>query len=83
MNLIWHVWQENDGVLKIVDRKKDLIKLQGGEYVSLGKVPSCAVCVCTCASLSRVCSLSHSLCFALARALSLASLELSLSQYLL
>lgn len=27
-----------DGVLKIVDRKKDLIKLQGGEYVSLGKV---------------------------------------------
>jgi long-chain acyl-CoA synthetase len=29
---------EEDGVLKIVDRKKDLIKLQGGEYVSLGKV---------------------------------------------
>jgi long-chain acyl-CoA synthetase len=27
-----------DGVLKIVDRKKDLIKLSGGEYVSLGKV---------------------------------------------
>jgi len=27
-----------DGVLRIVDRKKDLIKLQGGEYVSLGKV---------------------------------------------
>jgi len=26
------------GVLKIVDRKKDLIKLTGGEYVSLGKV---------------------------------------------
>jgi len=26
------------GVLKIVDRKKDLIKLAGGEYVSLGKV---------------------------------------------
>jgi len=29
---------EEDGVLRIVDRKKDLIKLQGGEYVSLGKV---------------------------------------------
>jgi len=27
-----------DGVLQIVDRKKDLVKLAGGEYVSLGKV---------------------------------------------
>jgi len=26
------------GVLKLIDRKKDLIKLSGGEYVSLGKV---------------------------------------------
>ena len=26
------------GVLSIVDRKKDLVKLQLGEYVSLGKV---------------------------------------------
>lgn len=28
----------NQGTLKIIDRKKDLIKLIGGEYVSLGKV---------------------------------------------
>ncbi|CAG9799773.1 unnamed protein product [Chironomus riparius] len=27
-----------DGVLKIIDRKKDLVKLQAGEYVSLGRV---------------------------------------------
>ncbi|CAH0557572.1 unnamed protein product [Brassicogethes aeneus] len=28
----------SDGVVKIIDRKKDLVKLQAGEYVSLGKV---------------------------------------------
>ncbi|KAG7272934.1 hypothetical protein CRUP_002514 [Coryphaenoides rupestris] len=27
-----------DGSLKLIDRKKDLVKLQAGEYVSLGKV---------------------------------------------
>ena len=27
-----------DGSMKIIDRKKDLVKLQFGEYVSLGKV---------------------------------------------
>lgn len=29
-----------DGTLKIIDRKKDLVKMQSGEYVSLGKVES-------------------------------------------
>ncbi|XP_060098173.1 fatty acid CoA ligase Acsl3 [Heteronotia binoei] len=28
----------DDGCLKIIDRKKDLVKLQAGEYISLGKV---------------------------------------------
>jgi len=31
---------ESDGVLKIIDRKKDLVKLQAGEYVSYGRTES-------------------------------------------
>merc|ERR1712029_1248956 len=31
---------DHGGTLKIIDRKKDLVKLQFGEYVSLGKVES-------------------------------------------
>jgi long-chain acyl-CoA synthetase len=31
---------EPDGTVRIIDRKKDLVKLQFGEYISLGKVES-------------------------------------------
>ncbi|CAF1669984.1 unnamed protein product, partial [Adineta ricciae] len=47
-----------DGTLKIIDRKKDLVKLRGGEYVSLtkvemamSKIPIIENC-CLCASAS-------------------------------
>ncbi len=41
-----------DGTLKIIDRKKDLVKLQSGEYVSLGKVESLMK---TCSLIENVC----------------------------
>ncbi|CRL00268.1 CLUMA_CG013541, isoform A [Clunio marinus] len=41
-----------DGVLKIIDRKKDLVKLQAGEYVSLGKVETEMK---TCSLVENVC----------------------------
>jgi long-chain acyl-CoA synthetase len=51
-----------DGVLQIIDRKKDLIKLEGGEYVSLGKVEAnlkqvkgIAACVVFCQSSKKEC----------------------------
>ena len=40
------------GTLKIIDRKKDLVKLNHGEYVSLGKVESL---VKTCPIIENIC----------------------------
>lgn len=46
-----------DGVLKIIDRKKDLIKLQHGEYVSYGKVESVLK---TCPIVDNICLVGDS-----------------------
>lgn len=43
---------QGDGCFKIIDRKKDLVKLQVGEYVSLGKVESELK---TCALVDNIC----------------------------
>ena len=43
---------EPEGTLKIIDRKKDLVKLQFGEYVSLGKVESVLK---TCPIVENIC----------------------------
>ncbi|XP_014260043.1 long-chain-fatty-acid--CoA ligase 4-like isoform X1 [Cimex lectularius] len=47
-----------DGVIKIIDRKKDLVKLQAGEYVSLGKVESVLK---TCPIVENICVYGDSL----------------------
>jgi len=54
-----------DGTIRIIDRKKDLVKLQGGEYVSLSKVESLLkihpaienICVCGDSSKSHTVAL--------------------------
>lgn len=46
-----------DGCLQIVDRKKDLVKLQAGEYVSLGKVESALK---TCSLIDNICAYANS-----------------------
>uniref|UniRef100_A0A8C9W6K6 long-chain-fatty-acid--CoA ligase n=1 Tax=Scleropages formosus TaxID=113540 RepID=A0A8C9W6K6_SCLFO len=46
-----------DGCLQIVDRKKDLVKLQAGEYVSLGKVESALK---SCSLIDNICVYANS-----------------------
>ncbi|XP_047440868.1 long-chain-fatty-acid--CoA ligase 4 [Mugil cephalus] len=46
-----------DGCLQIVDRKKDLVKLQAGEYVSLGKVESALK---NCPLVDNICAYANS-----------------------
>jgi long-chain acyl-CoA synthetase len=47
---VGEIWA--DGGVKIIDRKKDLVKLQQGEYVSLGKVEAEMK---TCALVDNIC----------------------------
>ncbi|XP_055783977.1 long-chain-fatty-acid--CoA ligase 4-like [Salvelinus fontinalis] len=46
-----------DGCLQIVDRKKDLVKLQAGEYVSLGKVEAALK---NCSLIDNICAYANS-----------------------
>ncbi|KAJ8388705.1 hypothetical protein AAFF_G00131140 [Aldrovandia affinis] len=46
-----------DGCLKIIDRKKDLVKLQAGEYVSLGKVEAVLK---NCSFIDNICVYANS-----------------------
>ncbi|XP_067102448.1 long-chain-fatty-acid--CoA ligase 3a [Osmerus mordax] len=46
-----------DGCLKIIDRKKDLVKLQAGEYVSLGKVEAMLK---NCSLIDNICAYANS-----------------------
>ncbi|CAG9810638.1 unnamed protein product [Chironomus riparius] len=43
---------QSDGTIKIIDRKKDLVKLQHGEYISLGRIESILK---TCKVVENVC----------------------------
>eukprot|EP00128_Syssomonas_multiformis_P014065 Colp12_sorted_trinity150504_noHs@1473 len=55
-----------DGVLEIIDRKKDLTKLQNGEYISLGKIEAILK---GCPLIDNICIYAdgfHSYCIALA-----------------
>ncbi|KAM4021136.1 long-chain-fatty-acid--CoA ligase 4 isoform 2-T5 [Anomaloglossus baeobatrachus] len=47
-----------DGCLQIIDRKKDLVKLQAGEYVSLGKVEAALK---NCSLIDNICAYANSL----------------------
>uniref|UniRef100_A0A671M607 long-chain-fatty-acid--CoA ligase n=1 Tax=Sinocyclocheilus anshuiensis TaxID=1608454 RepID=A0A671M607_9TELE len=47
----------HDGCLKIIDRKKDLVKLQAGEYVSLGKVEAVLK---NCPLIDNICAYANS-----------------------
>ncbi|XP_030600810.1 long-chain-fatty-acid--CoA ligase 3a isoform X1 [Archocentrus centrarchus] len=48
---------QEDGCLKIIDRKKDLVKLQAGEYVSLGKVEATLK---NCSLIDNICAYANS-----------------------
>lgn len=47
----------SDGTLKVIDRKKDLVKLQAGEYVSLGKIETELK---TCDLVDNICAYADS-----------------------
>ncbi|XP_021743723.1 long chain acyl-CoA synthetase 9, chloroplastic-like [Chenopodium quinoa] len=54
-----------DGCLEIVDRKKDIVKLQHGEYVSLGKVEAALITSPYVENIMLHCDPYHSYCVAL------------------
>ncbi|KAL2939247.1 Long chain acyl-CoA synthetase 9 chloroplastic [Bienertia sinuspersici] len=54
-----------DGCLEIIDRKKDIVKLQHGEYVSLGKVEAALATSVYVDNIMVHCDPFHSYCVAL------------------